>query len=392
MEFPDKTELNNILEKIRLLIKCDKNSDSPPEILLWRTVVQSKDVNNFKKHFNNLRLIYSNMLINFILEECENLCYPKKVGNTKPSVSSDIDIELVFNIPLLRDKMEKISSLYKSINKFHHYYFHNSFKYNELFDINIYASRFINTKKTREKCTIFDKNISQRLWSISRCIELVPDILLIIPKDNNIFIQNINDCLEMLKDIPSKKTDDEYINQLYNYFDILIKNKDSDDEILLNKAANAFSLTKYYEDDTYMSIGAYLHIVTGDQNLSKNLYMDSFMDNFGFALDNLFTTNQCINIPLQWKILRIAKYMERMLDALLLIDKNYKSSYDLNKLKNLSTILNDQRKRDVEFDNRDLIINIDKFMKELHITSSSYSEDEIKTALFGFVCSHYDLD
>lgn len=223
-------------------------------------------------------------------------------------------------------------------------------------------------------------------------LNLLPDILLIIPKDNNIFIQNINDCLEMLKDIPSKKTDDEYINQLYNYFDILIKNKDSDDEILLNKAANAFSLTKYYEDDTYMSIGAYLHIVTGDKNLSKNLYMDSFMDNFGFALDNLFTINQCINIPLQWKILRIAKYMERMLDALLLIDKTFKSSYDLNKLKNLSSILNDQRKKDIEFDNRDLIINIDKFMKELHITSSSYSEEEIKIALFGFVCSHYDLD
>lgn len=389
MKFPDKEELNSILEKIRLLIKCDKNNGSPPETVLWRTIVQTKDVNDFKKHFNNLRRIYSNMLMSFILERCGNFCYPKKVGDIKPSVSSDIDIELVFNISLIEDKLENINVLYKSINDFHNSFFPDV-NYNELFDINIYASRFISRGKTN-KCIIFDNNETQRLWAMSRMVELIPDVLLIIPKDNKNFIKNIEKTIEMLNSIPpiiNGKKEDEYIKQLYNYFNILIKIKN--DEVVFNKAANAFSLTKYYEDDTYRSVGAYLHIVLRDQNLSRKLYIDSFMDNLGFAFDNLFSSNDCVNIDIKWKILRIAKYMDRMIDALLLIDENYKSEYNLNKLKSISVTLNALRKKMTPYDDKILIENIENFMTELKI--STYSEDNIKNGLLKFAFAHYDLE
>ena len=47
------------------------------------------------------------------------------------------------------------------------------------------------------------------------------------------------------------------------------------------------------------------------------------IDNLGFAVDNLLKNNDCaIKIPLEWKMLRVAKYLQRMVDALLLAKIN----------------------------------------------------------------------
>ena len=55
-----------------------------------------------------------------------------------------------------------------------------------------------------------------------------------------------------------------------------------------NPDAGLFSLSKMFERETYRSLGAYLHIVEGNKKMNWRFYAHSILDNYGFLLENYY--------------------------------------------------------------------------------------------------------
>ena len=102
---------------------------------------------------------------------------------------------------------------------------------------------------------------------------------------------------------------------------------------------NKYSICKLFEKDSYRTSGAVLHIVYKNK-LSKLLYYDSVYDNLGFIFNIVKNVKKCdINT-----MLKVAKYLERIIDAVQLIRYDTKMS----KFKDDLKFLNESRKMEVK--------------------------------------------
>ena len=93
----------------------------------------------------------------------------------------------------------------------------------------------------------------------------------------------------------------------------------------IEELARIYTLTKFNEHEVYHSLGAYFHIVGNRKDLPKFMYVDSALDNWGFMLENLFdekiieyTCLKAERISLTYRLLRVAKYLERICIAFLI--------------------------------------------------------------------------
>lgn len=273
---------------------------------------------------NTLRNNYKKLIESFLQQQCrESICKVSFVGTTDVTFASDIDINLDIN--LTKDTTSNAIGSFIDILDTAKVFHHRLFKLDmaEMFDINIYATSF--TLKSvltcenedKEVCTFkFASNPRQRTWSFMRAYDVLQSVKPDSQTLTNIKPMRIYQEAETLRK-SIEKPGQEQVDYLKNYYEkkhALLSNP-VPNETLLNEILENFSMSKYFEHETYRSIGAYLHVVEKAENLHYSLYIDAMLDNFGFLLDNLFSEDGCLNI--EHRLLRVAKYLERMSDAII---------------------------------------------------------------------------
>eukprot|EP00798_Chlamydomonas_sp_ICE-L_P008374 gene8374-biopygen4867 len=107
----------------------------------------------------------------------------------------------------------------------------------------------------------------------------------------------------------------------------------------------------------------------GRKDLTESMYVDSMLDNTGFIVSNLRKKHVCKKeVSPYTTVLRVAKYMERVLDAYMLC-RHVKSEAHLQKLLTMCSKLNIERKRNVIDD--ETINNVDTFVSLLGLKMSN---------------------
>jgi hypothetical protein len=316
---------------------------------------------------NEFRLLYVTKLKKFLSERCGDLCTPQAVGTVDNiKYVSDIDINLNFSSKI-EENLQEITKIYSSIQTFHHKYFTQD--YSKLFDVDRCSESNIQCINTLVALK------SQRLMSFSRLSQVSQKhgLFFLNPPDSlsriNAFFLLYNNTFEMINSSKTKKLKfySKYLEEFYSV------NKSSN----FKNAATLFSLSKMFETDTYRSVGAYLHIVVGIKNLPTVLYMDSIIDNLGFAIENVLKSDDCLDIQFAWKMLRVAKYLERIIDAVELSKVDL--DLDLHKLKEITKFLNMSRK---ENSSKELLDHITNFISELEIISRKSTNLHIKNTKY----------
>jgi hypothetical protein len=155
----------------------------------------------------------------------------------------------------------------------------------------------------------------------------------------------------------------------------------------------ASSRTKLLENDVYWSVGAFLHI-SGRRDLPRGMYVDSMLDNTGFIVSSLRKTHVCKKSVSQYfTVLRVAKYLERLLDAYMLACRPTPLGADMTRVLTMCSRLNIERKRKSAIDD-ETIHNVDSFVLTLLGMKMSHriSFRAFEKKIVGFVLDLVDDD
>jgi hypothetical protein len=204
----------------------------------------------------------------------------------------------------------------------------------ELFDTNIYGSvfHFLDDRCDAREMTLecyprYEMGYRQRMWSFLRIVEMCEqelprkarlDLVSHLPTE---YQKLYAETLILLKQHLRRKSTD-YARAISQYMKELGQaNPDP------HKIAEAFSRSKVVEHDTYRSIGAVLHIVEHRTDLHPSALYDSCYDNLGFVFQQFLKRSLCGSGVLIDKLIKSAKYIERIFDAVYRINnKNQKSN------------------------------------------------------------------
>lgn len=338
-----------------------------------------------KNHFNLFRLKYYDILAKKVSEKIE--CFSKEmcsfilVGTVDNITSeSDIDVNFVFsmdNIVSDRSRIEQIiqniHAFYKYILEFHDNYFSDSLE--NTFDINFYASSFITDGKILNNCSemCIESPVEQKYFAFIRAIDAMSHnkISASLIKKSIIKLKS-KELGKLFLEKKNSKTYHDYVKSIKKY--LISENSNN---ISSNTVFNKFSITKLKERDTYRSVGAFLHIVKKLKDMHPSFYLDSFLDNYGFMLENLFHKPDCFNLEIDLRLRRVSKYICRMVDAL--IKYNVKLESKLKNVNKLSCKINTMRKKNK---------NTTKEVAELfHILSNKKLNNNNNTEEVWFQCT-----
>lgn len=306
-----------------------------------------------KDVFNTFRSKYVQFLVN-------QTCKPKTINNTntnasgKPcayeiigtpatSVESDID----FSLSAIGENTigEALDKIYAE----HHKYF--ATELDELFDTNLYGSVFP-FDKTLHNNPSTELIRLQNAWSWIRTVEILNKYVgpLLIAEFKNrltdshkeIFVSahtNLRDLSQTTDNasyiqpkpfvsFPVNRESEKSSTPLKRYqgtCPINLKSRTEHYRFFLSAYSDTkqdfadklecFSIAKYYENETYRSLGAVLHIVSRIEGIEKNYYAHSVYDQYGFIVENIFEhkikgTNLINTVP------KAAKYIARICDAI----------------------------------------------------------------------------
>ena len=334
-------DTNELLKKVRLLFTWEN-------ILTFGTPQQ-------QKYFNIFRHAYISFLLNSVCIT-ENYCKYATIGTPATSPQSDMDFDL---------SGSGISDIIKKISDIHMNYFTQSLDI--LFDVNLYGTVF--NFEPYETLTEFPNkkdNERQKMWSFVRFVESVTMLkderffgffekLSIKDKktfnyalhcvknnfQNNNTNNNSQTNIKMLPKLSSVKSLDLYADNLGRYF----KSAENNTADNFSNVMEMFSKTKFYENETYRTLGSVLHIVQKKRNLLiKDFYLHSVYDNFGFVAENLLHHKLCGNL-FEPSVYKISKYIARICDALFLYDENvYENDHGIKDLFAASNKLNEARR------------------------------------------------
>jgi hypothetical protein len=397
----DKHQFGNG-KKIFIMLKktpgCNTNKMIPAT---WVNIARAGDSAQ-KQLMANVRKIYVGSLKK-AMAGCtsRHFCTLDEVGSSGEDCTvSDVDLNLKFNVKqydvgtgprtpvneIIQDVLGMIEKVYQDIDTFHTRFFSTSLS--ETFDINVYASDFLLHDTNKLECGS-GNNIGkmvgswcvmgtcrQRHWAFLRAYEVISknDYLLSYFQQRISFYNSIYvPTATLFQQLEAKHTG--IIDNVKHAYRIALDPKSSNNDV-----AEAFSASKYLETDTYRSVGAYLHILKQTNNannrleLHYSLYLDSVLDNYGFLLENLFRKYEgCSDsvIP-QYNLLRVAKYLCRMCDAILLyngvLDIRVDTSHAIYRIKELSVVANNARKCDTSNpnDNNKLLIELQVALEQWH--------------------------
>lgn len=289
-----------------------------------------KNIRLFKfKNQNDMKMIlkFRKNYVRYIKKKSisGNVCLFKFVGS-KDSIVSDIDINIICK---KHEDVNKYISEYhdvlENINNYHYELFKSDS--GTLFDVNVYASQFHFGDKYNpclgKNCFSLKSPLSQRGWAFMRCAKLIDEYKLPI-KDS--YMANV---YQLSKNIKIKQK--SYNSHVSTFLKLAFGGVGKDNIF------EAFSNMKSVESDAYYSVGAYLHIVDGRNDLHRSFYEDSILDNFGFMVENLYSEDQSV-----MSLARVAKYIERVCHAALCISFNE----NIFKYYTLANKINSARKND----------------------------------------------
>jgi len=358
-------------------------------------------VKDLKKHIEGTNQTKIICCVNTASCPIDSSCKLEGVGTTENiSAASDIDMNFYFTFtPTNIDEIiNNIRSLYDKINTFHYNKF--TTPYEDLFDMHFYATNLYSKECNNSKCKInncskdtcvinnnYDTN-KQRRWAFYRAAEIIQnntlENLINLYNETHPFRKLYNDTLKVIKEQEqSKRTNNTLQNSMSKKYVNSVA--ESYKNLNLKIDINSFSRAKIYERETYRSVGAFLHIVAKKTDLKYNLYIDSMLDNYGFILENLYHEPSCFKLDIQIKLLRVAKYLERMCDAIILyftdiynLNSNsfklVKPLYDeVNELRKVSNIINSNRKNNKDSTNE--LNNLSYLLKNFNKT---YKDTDIK--------------
>lgn len=372
-----------------------------------------------KQIFNEFRNKYISYIIRNFCATKENVsrgnansstksCKYQVIGTPASSPESDMDFDLT-------DK--DVGSIIQQITKLHKLHFSKNI--DVIFDANLYGSVFDahnQEKYNNPSTTLIAK---QNAWSWTRTVEVMQNFL----SDDHIdaFMASLLSVhKKMYKDAETKineiilteldkNTDTNsktYTSKNANTFNssqnVLISHKSLNNMIakrhsnVLRRSASApviyarrltdyfsedndekkidlFSKAKYFENETYRSLGAVLHIVNKQMNVSKVYYAHSIYDQYGFIVENILEqkirgTSLDVTIP------KTSKYIERVCDAIEKIGI-HNLVRDFESIKTISTQLNAARRTS---NSRDIVRQLTTQLKTVmdpSLLSNSNSRD-----------------
>lgn len=397
--------------------------------------VRAYGTNEQKKAFNQFRRMYvthliqqfcynpKDEIINSTIDtsRTQNTCDYKIIGTPPDSVESDMDFDF--------KAMENadIGVILTKISVEHHKYF--DLELDELFDTNLYGSVFVFDKDEHNNPSpqfIKDQNV----WSWIRAVELlnnkkyVSTPLLeqfrsnLISSHQTLFNNTLSKSNEMSNNEVSSnkivfntspisrktfftteklspttnsqygtcptsrsKTENYRLN-LSNYFAKDYKNN-------FEGKTECFSSAKYYENETYRSLGAVLHIVNKLVDINENYFIHSVYDQFGFVVENIL--EEKLKKPtLDYLIPKTAKYIYRICDAIekLKMPVNVRTNLIpfLYEIKRISEQLNNVRRSNDKTQQANLV---DSLKKQLYFSSVENNIDDEQTKKIFFLISVY---
>lgn len=264
-------------------------------------------------------------------------CKAHVIGSRSPK--SDIDINMTCP--------QHIEDVLVAIKAAHEARYKRSME--EMFDFNVYASVFHYLK---DKCNVdrvaacypkYELGMRQHMWSFLRIVEFTStldkqqrsSLMRGWPEPYKRLYTRTNAMYKALKrrnNLPS------YGQAIRKFFDELDKRPQDPRAV-----AEAFSFSKYLEHETYRSVGAVLHIVERHSGTPKAAYYDSIFDNLGFIFEIMLTPALCTEdlSIFHAKVVKTAKYIERIADAFARVQTLPTSLADLN---NVAAGINRDRK------------------------------------------------
>ncbi len=238
-------------------------------------------------------------------------CKTRVIGSQSPK--SDIDINMTCP--------KHIEDVLVAIKSDHDSRFKRSME--DMFDFNVYASVF---RYLKDKCEIdrvaacyprFKLGMRQRMWSFLRIVEytnaLVPSPLrkMVTARWPEVYRKLYTETKHLYDNLRRRKLP-SYGRAIRQFFNELNRKPQDPQRI-----AEAFSFSKFLERETYRSVGAVLHIVERHDSMPKSAYYDSIYDNLGFVFEIMLAPALCVQEDLFYaKVVKTAKYIERILDAL----------------------------------------------------------------------------
>lgn len=383
IQYFDDFSTLKITEPIKLLFKIEKQQNVAASCLACKDYCHLTWANlskfgteEQKTRFNDFRLSIQDTFLNELMTICNNakFCEVELTGTkTNITYSSDIDINLSIILPkdkvssdVFKTFLEVVNKVYDTTDKFFKERFEDS--YSKLFDMNIYATKF-SIDKMGIACEelicsdVNQSNQSQMEWAFMRAAEVIEKSNLSIAKlpaniqnlyhatlaKRNTFLEQINTSKERLQ---------IYVEKIKSFY--------SQENRSIDEYMEAFSISKYFEDETYRSVGAFLDVVVlklQGKRMHRSFYIDSFLDNYGFLLENLMMPDiqKCMLPDISIRLLRVCKYMERMCDAVLNyygqigMDRNVKELFE--NLRKLCNDINLLRKKDPNDTNISIKLN-----------------------------------
>lgn len=344
---------------------CDYIPSKPYIPFDWDNIRASKN-ETLKETLNDFRKIYIKTLI---LQTCNNEahCELVPVGSYPNSVTSDAD----FNIAT-----GDIIKIMDKITQNHHRVFTTTLA--STFDMNVYGSisdifLSYNTHCSLENiCSSMDKTTiyQQHIWAFMKVPEYITTNKLHVlkyfsPTHLELFHRG-QEQIAHLKLAHQENPFELHKRYLNKYLDDTTKldPKDPNYNSRLNKLANIFSLAKYYERETYNSVGAVLHIVNKVTYLSRNLWLDSVYDNFGFIVELMLTEGQVCGGSINAVIMKTAKYIDRICSALLHLHTANEFIKAITTIQQLASNINTARKQNKSLNHKELhllIISLRQF-------------------------------
>ena len=321
--------------------------------LRWELLVQFGTKSQLST-FDKMRISYLDDLLE---RHCSPLldCHTRIIGSRSPK--SDMDI----NMTCPKHMEEVLHGIFKE----HHARF-PGISLEDLFDVNIYGSVFhylddrCDTRQMTLACyPRYEMGYRQRMWSFLRIIEMCETHL--TPEQRREMCEmwpapysRLYADTKVLYGQQKRRNPDGYVRAISTYMKALAQPTPDPHGI-----AEAFGKSKVLEHDTYRSIGAVLHIVEHRTNLRPSAMYDSCYDNLGFVFQALLKPSLCGKGVLMNRVIKCAKYIERVIDAVRHINAPRKISGPFRKLDAIAAEINAKRKALVPIEQiRPLVENI----------------------------------
>ena len=303
------------------------------------------------------KLIVDNLLIEIIKDfNCSNQCKFGAVGSVTPFSDYDVSVSGPYATEIVVEFNKRFRKIFKHESAI-------------IFDTNIYGASFVeefftnNFNEYIKEGKIFhyvkesgNKDIrSQRIWALIKLNLFLNDKErkflekeLAIIKDRTKYLDSIitdRDDIQKMNIIYGKTLQKykTYKNMMSGFK--LDKNGDKNSlkklQSLKEHYKDSLSLTNYFGNEMYFTHGAFIHIVANTQSkmnipLTKNEYMDSFIENMGdlFKELNHYDNPKELICPILTE--KLSKYFSRASNALVKLgyieeEKSYFTSEEVRK-------------------------------------------------------------